>query len=229
MAIIHTGASVIPFSYSGTAVTRALDATLSSTTDSIKAIYVEATSAKTSSSTEGIRAEAIGNAASGTANIRGGNFKANMNASKVAGLIEGVLAHASVANGTIVGSSTTVKGLGAFVSSGAGLDIQHLYGATVLVQTRGDETISGNHVGLRIENEAVGGAGKEMGSAIQIVDTNVSADAFTVLIDASGAEISTSETDKSTLMSFKDSAGTTRYLKFDPTNATVVEVSTTAP
>lgn len=200
--------------------------TVSGTT-AIKGIYLEITSSKTSSSTEGIRAEAISDAASGTATIRGGNFKANINAGKTVTNLEGVLAHASYANGGC--TITTVKGLGALVSTASSATLTNVYGATVHVQTNGSESVSGNYVGLRIENEAIGGVGKEMDSAIQIVDTNVSGDAFTVLIDASGAEISTSETDKVTLMSFKDSGGTTRYLKYDPTNATAVEVSTVAP
>lgn len=173
MAIIHTGASIVPFSYSGTEVTRALDAALSSTTEAIKAIYTEATSDKTSSSTEGIRAEGIGNAASGTPSIRGGNFKANMNASKTTGVLEGILAHASVAEGSVT-VATHVKGLAAFVSSGASATIANLYGGMIHVQTRGDETVTTDDVLLSLQNEAVGGNGRAMDSWIQLKTTNLS-------------------------------------------------------
>ena len=151
----------------------------------VKGIYLEITSTKTSSSTEGIRAEGIGNAASGTATIRGGNFKANILSGKKATMLEGVLAHASVAEGTITGI-TTIKGLGAFVSSGAGLNTTNLYGATVLVQTRGDETIGTNDVVIQLQNEAVGGNGRQMDSFIQFIGTNLSGGikSATYLIDA---------------------------------------------
>lgn len=139
----------------------------------VKGIYLEVTSTKTSSSTEGIRAEGIGNAGSGSATIRGGHFKANLLAGKKASMLEGVLAHASVAEGTLTGI-TNVKGLGAFVSSGAGVNVTNLYGITVLVQTRGDETIGTDHVLLQLKNEAVGGAGKKMDSFIQLVGHNLS-------------------------------------------------------
>ncbi|MCK4760512.1 MAG: hypothetical protein KAT69_10715 [Candidatus Aminicenantes bacterium] len=151
----------------------------------VKGIYLEITSTKTSSQTEGIRAEGIGNAASGTATIRGGHFKANILAGKKATMLEGVLAHASVAEGTITGL-TNLKGLSAFVSSGAGLNVTNLYGATIHVQTRGDETVGTNDVVLQVQNEAVGGNGRQMDSFIQLVGTNLTGGikGATYLIDA---------------------------------------------
>lgn len=219
--------STIPFEVDALGVWTAIKI-VASEAIAMKAIYTEVTSSKTSSSTEGIRAEAIGNAASGTAAIRGGNFKANMNASKQAALIEGVLAHASYAAGSI--TATEVKGLGVLISQGASLTVTDLYGIHVNEQTRGDETIAGDDALICLENEAVGGNGREVAAGILLKGTNLGGGtkALTVLLDATGASLSVSETDMVTLIAFQDDQGTTHYIKYDRSGDALV-ISETAP
>jgi hypothetical protein len=146
--------------------------TVSGTT-AIKGIYLEITSTKTSGSTEGIRAEGIGNAASGTQSIRGGNFKANVLASKTVNQLVGVYAQASYNNGSI--TATDVIGLGVLISQGDSLTASgDVTGAKIHLQTRGNESISGDHVAVNLINEAVGGNGLKLGAWILVEESNLS-------------------------------------------------------
>jgi hypothetical protein len=114
----------------------------------------------------GVRSRVTGNAASGGANIRGTYSEAFGGASKHVGLLTGVMAHASVAAAGV--NVDEVCALRAHVSTGATLTNNTLLCAAHLrVQTRGDETISGEDEVLLLENEAVVSTGRQMNSFIK--------------------------------------------------------------
>ena len=134
------------------------------------AIWISLKSTATSGDLTGVRSRVYGNADSAGANVRGGYLEAKMAAtSKYAAMLEGALAHAdySAGNATISGD---VRGFTAHISQGAGLNAANLYGILVSIQTRGDESITDDDVGLMIRNEAVGGNGRTMDAAIKIAD-----------------------------------------------------------
>ena len=135
----------------------------------------------------GIRSRVYGNAASAGASVRGGYFESKMAAaSKYAAMLEGSLSVADYSAGTATTISGDVRGSTSFISNGTGLSCANLYGHLIHIQTLSDETVTTNDVGLRICNEAVNGAGRQMDSAIQLAQTNVSASAFGYGIDMAG-------------------------------------------
>jgi len=156
-------------------------------------IWITLKSTVTSGDLTGIRSRVYGNAASSGANVRGGYFEAKMAAaSKYVAMLEGSISHADYSAGSITVSGD-VRGLTSHISQGSGLNAANLYGLLVSIQTRGDETITSNDVGIYIKNEAVGGAGRQMDAAVLIGDVNVSASAFTYGIDLYGASIATAD------------------------------------
>lgn len=154
-------------------------------------IWYEVSSTATSGDVTAIRGRALGNAASAGANVRGGYFEAKMSAaSKYAAMLEGCLSHADYSPGSITVSGD-VRGFIAHISQGSGLNAANLYGILISIQTRGDESITSDDVGLCIKNEAVGGAGREMDAAILIKEVNVTANGFALGIDFTGADYTT--------------------------------------
>ncbi len=135
-------------------------------TTATNGIWITLKSTVASGDLTGIRSRCYGNAASAGANVRGGYLEAKMAAgSKYAAMLEGTLSHADYSQGSITVSGD-VRGLTAHISQGASLNAANLYGILVSIQTRGDETITTNDAGIMIKNEAVGGAGRQMGSYI---------------------------------------------------------------
>lgn len=140
----------------------------------------------------GLRSRVTGNAASAGANVRGAYLEAKGGASKFVAQLEGVLSHADLSAGDVTVSGD-IRGSTSHISSGTSLEAANLYGHMITIQTRGDETITTDDYGVRINNEAVGGNGREMDGAIQIVDTNVNATGFGTGVDMSGAVIGTAD------------------------------------
>ncbi len=135
-------------------------------------IWVTLKSTVTSGDLTGIRSRVYGNAASAGANIRGAYLEAKMEASKFAAMLEGALLHADYSAGSIT-ISGDVRGFTAHISQGAGLNAANLYGGLINIQTRGDETITSDDVGLKIRNEAVGGNGRQMDAGILIAEASM--------------------------------------------------------
>jgi len=143
----------------------------------------------------GIRSRVYANAASAGASVRGGYLEAKMSAaSKFAAMLEGSLSHADYSAGTAT-ISGDVRGFTSHISQGAGLNAANLYGILISIQTRGDETITTDDVGLKIKNEAVGGNGRQMDAAILIDDVNMGGGTagFALGVDFSGAVIATAD------------------------------------
>lgn len=166
-----------------------------SETVATNAIWLTLKSTVTSGDLTGIRSRVYGNAASAGANVRGGYFEAKMAAaSKYAAMLEGALFHADYSAGSTV-ISGDVRGFTSHISQGDGLTAANLYGGLVNIQTRGNETITSNDVGLMIRNEAVGGNGRTMDSAIKVTDLNMGGgtDGFTYGIDLNGVGITTAD------------------------------------
>jgi len=144
-----------------------------SETVAANAIWVSLKSTVTSGDLTGIRSRVYANAASNGANVRGGYFEAKMGAvSKYAAMLEGALIHADYSAGSAT-ISGDVRGLTVHISQGTGLSAANLYGILLSIQTRGNESIGTDDVGLLIRNEAVGGNGRTMGAAIKITDLNM--------------------------------------------------------
>lgn len=158
-------------------------------------MWISLKSTITSGDLTGVRSRVYGNAASAGANVRGGYFEAKMAANgKKAAMLEGILGHADYSAGSITVSGD-VRGFTAHISQGAGLNAANLYGGLISIQTRGTENITSDDVGLMIRNEAVGGNGRTMDSAIRIVDLNMGGGtkSFTYGIDLYGLEIGTAD------------------------------------
>lgn len=167
------------------------------------AIWIDLRSTVTSGDLTGIRSRVYGNAASAGANIRGGYLEAKMAASsKYAAMLEGALFHADYSAGSAT-ISGDVRGFTAHISQGSGLNAANLYGGLINIQTRGNETITSDDVGLMIRNEAVGGNGRTMDAGIKITDLNMggATNSFTYGIDLNGVGIATAD--------FRASDGTT--------------------
>ena len=165
---------------------------------------------------------------SGGPNVRGVYGQARCKtANKYAALLQGGLFVADYNGGTA--TVTDMYGVTGFISQGAGLTTSgNVAAVQAHLQTRSDESI-GVHTGVLINNEAVGGNGLCLAQgAIYITETSLggSVKGFDCLIDASTATMTVHDTDRTTLMKFKDSGGTVRKLVFDPTNNTVVAVQT---
>lgn len=165
--------------------------TSSATADTM--LWGDMASTATTGDFNGLRPRLTCNAASGGLNARAVYGEVIVGASKYAALAQGVLAHASYAAGSC--HITDVCPLGSHISQGASLTATNLYGFRSTVQTRGDENISGNDYVMRLENEAVGGNGRQMDGGIQLVNTNMSGGVygFTYGLDLSGADISTAD------------------------------------
>jgi hypothetical protein len=148
-------------------------------------------------------------------------------ASKYAALLQGGLFVADYNGGSA--TVTNMYGVTGFISQGSGLTTSgNVAAVQAHLQTRSDETI-GVHTGVLIHNEAVGGNGLCLAQgAIYITESSLggSVKGYDCLIDASTATMTVHDTDRTTLMKFKDSGGTVRKLVFDPTNNTVVAVQT---
>ncbi|MCK5607808.1 hypothetical protein KAR91_38360, partial [Candidatus Pacearchaeota archaeon] len=166
-----------------------------SETEAVNGAWITLTSTVTSGDLTGIRSRVFGNAASAGANVRGGYLEAKMGAgSKYAAMLEGGLFHADYSAGSAT-ISGDVRGFTAQISQGSGLDAANLYGGLINIQTRGDETIATDDVGLMIRNEAVGGNGRTMDSGIKITDLNMGGgtSGFTYGIDLNGVGIATAD------------------------------------
>lgn len=135
-------------------------------------IWITLGSTVTSGDLTGIRSRVTGNAASAGANVRGAYLEAKAGASKFVAMLEGALVHADYSAGSVTVSGD-VRGLTAHISQGAGLNAANLYGILVSIQTRGDESITTDDVGLMIRNEAVGGNGRTMDAGIKIAELNM--------------------------------------------------------
>ena len=146
--------------------------------------WLDVTSTGTSGDLTGLRPRLNLDAASAGHNARGVYSEVIVGASKFAALAQGVLAHVSVAAGGATVTDTHV--LGVHFSSGATFNATDLYGMHMTIQTRGDETISSDDVMLGLQNEAVGGTGRQMDSYIQFIGTNLSGGikGATYLLDA---------------------------------------------
>ena len=135
-------------------------------------IWITLGSTVTSGDLSGIRSRVTGNAASAGANVRGAYLEAKGGASKYAAMLEGALIHADYSAGSVTVSGD-VRGLTVQISQGSGLNAANLYGILLNMQTRGDETITTDDVGLMIRNEAVGGNGRTMDAALKIAELNM--------------------------------------------------------
>jgi len=120
----------------------------------------------------GIRSRVTGNATSAGANVRGAYLEAKSGAGKYAAQLEGALIHADYSAGGATVSGD-VRGLTVQISQGSGLNAANLYGILLNMQTRSDETITTEDIGLLIRNEAVGGNGRTMDAAIEIAGLNM--------------------------------------------------------
>lgn len=156
-------------------------------------VWITLKSTATTGDLTGVRSRVYGNSASDGMSIRGGYFEAKMEASKYAAMIEGLLAHADYSSGSVTVSGD-IRGITAFISQGSGLNAANLYGELIHVQTRGDETITSDDIGLLIRNEAVGGDGRMMDCALKIADLNMGGGTkgFDIGIDLTGATYNTS-------------------------------------
>jgi len=141
-------------------------------TTATNGIWITLKSTVTSGDLTGVRSRVYGNAASAGANVRGAYLEAKMEASKYVAQLEGALIHADYSAGSVTVSGD-VRGLTVHISQGASLNAANLYGILLNMQTRSDETITTDDVGLLIRNEAVGGDGRAMDSAIKIVGLNM--------------------------------------------------------
>lgn len=172
-----------------------LTVTMDSETTAINAIWVSLKSTVTNGDLTGFRSRVYANAASAGANVRGGYLEAKMAAvSKFAAMLEGALFHADYSAGSAT-ISGDVRGFTAHISQGSGLNAANLYGGLISIQTRGDETITSDDVGLMIRNEAVGGDGRTMDAGLKICDLNMggAAKGFTIGIDLNAAHILTAD------------------------------------
>ena len=156
--------------------------------------WLDFTSTVTSGDITGLRPRVTANAASVGANARGTYSEVILPASKKAALAQGIMAHVNVAAGSA--EITTTQVLMAQLSIGDGFTGTNVDIGYLRAQTRGNETIGGNYSILTLENEAVGGNGLQIDSAIRVLATNVSTPyAFDYGIDLSGAsgEIATAD------------------------------------
>ncbi len=157
-------------------------------------IWITLGSTVTSGDLTGIRSRVTGNATSAGANVRGAYLEAKVGAGKFAAMLEGALIHAdysAIGAGTISGD---VRGLTVQISQGTGLTAANLYGILLNIQTRGNESITSDDVGLMIRNEAVGGNGRAMDSAIKVAELNMGGvDGFVLGMDLSGTAITTAD------------------------------------
>ena len=104
-----------------------------------------------------------------------------------------------------------------------------LAGVAINMQTGSSQTYSGIATGLRIRNAGVaGGGGKLLDSFIRL-DSESNQIGATVLIDASAAKETAQAGNIVCLMSFKDSAGTARWLIYDVDAVAAVSVSAACP
>ena len=164
---------------------------------------------------------------SGGPNVRGvyGQALADT-ASSFAAILQGGLFVAGYTAADV--TATDIYGVTGFISQGSGLlGCTNCAAIQSHTQTRGDETIT-LHTGLLITNQAVGGNGRTMNSAIRITEASMGGGtkSFDVLIDATGVNTTVHDTDQTDLIKFRDSGGTERILIYDPTNANVVAVTT---
>jgi len=97
-------------------------------------------------------------------------------------MLEGALIHADYSAGSVTVSGD-VRGLTVHISQGASLSAANLYGILLNMQTRSDETITSDDVGLMIRNEAVGGNGRQMDSAIKIAGLNMGGGTIPFAVD----------------------------------------------
>ncbi|KKK75238.1 hypothetical protein LCGC14_2875710, partial [marine sediment metagenome] len=157
-------------------------------------IWITLGSTVTSGDLTGIRSRVTGNAASSGANVRGAYLEAKAGASKYAASLVGALVHADYSAGSVTVSGD-VRGLTVQISQGSGLNAANLYGILTNIQTRSDETITSDDVGLMIRNEAVGGNGRQMDAAIKIAELNMggAVKGFGYGIDLTGAAYGTAD------------------------------------
>jgi len=144
-----------------------------SETTATNAVWLTLGSTVTSGDLTGIRSRVTGNATSNGANVRGAYLEAKVGAGKYAAMLEGALIHADyslIGAGTISGD---VRGLTVHISQGTGLTAANLYGILLNIQTRGNESIATDDIGLLIRNQAVGGNGRTMDSGLKIVGLNM--------------------------------------------------------
>ena len=157
-------------------------------------IWITLGSRVTSGDLTGIRSRVTGNATSSGANVRGAYLEAKGGASKFAAMLEGALFHADYSAGSVTVSGD-VRGFTAHISQGTGLNAANLYGGLINIQTRGNETITSDDVGLMIRNEAVGGNGRQMDAAILIAEASMGGGTkgFGYGIDLTGASYGTAD------------------------------------
>lgn len=196
--------------------------------DSGNAIYADFESSATSGGIYSYRGTAKGTTTdASTTSIRGARITAEMGAGAKSALLEGGLFTAKVSAGSC--TVTNIRALSGHVSIGATLVVSgECCCVNAHMQTRGSESI-GVHCGVLIKNEAVGGNGLCLAQgAIYITESSLggSVKGYECLIDASTCTMTVHDTDRTTLIKFKDSGGTVRKLVFDPTNNTVVAVQT---
>ena len=216
--------------------------TLASATPKELDIFNSAQTTAAGSTTFYSKVESLTNALTGDQiAVRG---RSNNNVASMTGAIIGGYFQAAnyqdSANGTLRGAyiEALTKGKDAAVARGLevnvdtddtevfGTELSALYAS---VQTGSNQTYSGVATVLRLANNGVaGGGGKNLGSFIRM-DSESNAVGATVLVDASAAKQVAQTGNAVCLMSFKDSAGTTRYLIYDADAATAVSVNTTCP
>lgn len=197
-------------------------------TTSGSTLYLALTSSATSGNVYGFRLFVSSTDTSGTAgHTRGIRCEADMGAGAKATLLEAGLFTAKVSSGTA--TVTNIRALTGHISIGDTLIVSgDVCAINAHIQTRGNEDITGTHCGVYIKNEAVGGNGITLDSALYVTEASLGGGekGYGVLIDCSTATLDVHDTDRVTLIKFKDSAGTVRKLVFDPTNNTVVAVQT---
>ncbi len=134
-------------------------------------VWITLKSNVTSGDCSGVRSKVTANSASSGLNARGIYAEAICGASLYAGVMQGVMGHASIA----AGNCTVILANALFgqFSSGVVADVTDLYVGYLRCQTRGDETINNNDCLLGLENEAVLGNGRQMDSFIRCFGTNL--------------------------------------------------------
>ncbi len=135
-------------------------------------MWVTLKSTVTSGDLSGLRSQVTSNSASSGANPRGVYSQALVGASKFAATAEGILSTVDVSAGSCtITDATCVVG---HFSTGASATITNLAVGKFRAQTRGDETVSGIDTLLMLQNEAVGGNGRQMDSWINCTTTSLS-------------------------------------------------------
>lgn len=150
--------------------------------------------------------------------LRGAEFDARNGVGLNAGAIEGVFGSASVKGAGTIGAAFGVDGN---LSMDADVAATITLGAALRGKVQAEDAATLTAVyGALVENESVTG-GKAITAAYGARSSGAGA-TFTSLIDSSGAFLVVHDTDRVTLIRFKDAAGTTKTMSYDTSDNALV-------